>query len=81
MVHQEPLHGGISNKYIHNEYETYRQDFECEGCIDKVKTRSKLMVHKETSHEDFVTNSFLNWSQPQYMMNITITRMKLSHES
>ena len=25
-----------------------------------------MIVHEETSHEGFVTNGFLNWSQHQY---------------
>ena len=44
VLHQELLHGGS-----HNENETYCHDFECDGCIDEAKIRSKLIVHSGTS--------------------------------
>ena len=44
MLHQELWHGGRRN-----ENEAYCHDFECDGCIDDAKIRSKLIVHSGTS--------------------------------
>ena len=41
-------------------------DFECERCIDEAKAWSELIVHKENSHGDLVTNYFINWNLHQY---------------
>ena len=65
-LHQELLYGGINNEDIHHKHEICCLDFECKECINEAKVRSGLIVHKETSHEDFVINGFLNWSQYQY---------------
>ena len=61
-LHQELLYGGINNEDIHHKHEICCLDFECKECINEAKVRSGLIVHKETSHEDFVINGFLNWS-------------------
>ena len=65
-LHQELLYGGINNEDIHNKYETYRQNFECEDCDNKFPLKDDLEVHEETSHEEVPRNYWLNCLQEQY---------------